>query len=72
MSKHNVSAIVKMLETRSLLATWLEYGPDGERLDMVFMMNTQYKDIDSQRHFAYCIFDGENFTDKAPSWLCST
>lgn len=72
MSKHNVIAIVEMLENRSLLAAWLEFGPNGERLDMVLMMNTQYQDIDSQRHFAHCVFDGANFTDKAPAWLLAT
>lgn len=72
MSKHNVIAIVEMLESRSLLAAWLEFGPNGERLDMVLMMNTQYQDIDSQRHFAHCVFDGDNFTDKAPAWLLTT
>lgn len=69
MLKHNVRAIVEELESRSLLAAWLEFGPNGERLDMVLMMNTQYQDIDSQRHFAHCVFDGANFTDKAPAWL---
>ncbi|HHQ4546878.1 TPA: hypothetical protein ACSP15_003559 [Aeromonas veronii] len=72
MSKHNVIAIVEMLESRSLLAAWLEFSPNGERLDMVLMMNTQYQDIDAQRHFAHCVFDGEDFTDKAPAWLLTT
>jgi len=70
--KNNVSTIVAALESRSLLAAWLEFGPDGKRLDMVLMMNTEYQDIDSQRHFAHCVFDGTSFTDKAPAWLLTT
>ncbi len=72
MSRTEAREIVEKLDSRNLLAAWLEFGPDGERLDMVFMMNTEYQGIDSQRHFAHCVFDGANVTDKAPAWLRTT
>ncbi|MGL5555807.1 MAG: hypothetical protein ACRDC8_10990 [Aeromonas veronii] len=62
-------AIAGQLEARGLLADWLQFGPDGERMDMVLMMNQSHPEPECQRHFAICVFDGANLTDAAPEWL---
>lgn len=62
-------AIAGQLEARGLLADWLQTGPDGERMDMVLMMNQDHAEPECQRHFAICVFDGANLTDSAPEWL---
>lgn len=62
-------AIAGQLEARGLLAEWLQIGPDGERMDMVLMMNQAHPEPECQRHFAICVFDGANLTDAAPEWL---
>lgn len=62
-------AIAGQLEERGLLADWLQFGPDGEPIDMVLMMNQAHPEPECQRHFAICVFDGANLTDAAPEWL---
>lgn len=62
-------AIAGQLEARGLLADWLQTGPDGQRMDMVLMMNQAHPEPECQRHFAICVFDGANLTDAAPEWL---
>lgn len=62
-------AISGRLEARGLLADWLQFGPDGERMDMVLMMNQAHPEPECQRHFAICVFDGAKLTDAAPEWL---
>ncbi|MGE6114269.1 hypothetical protein ACLHZ0_21145 [Aeromonas salmonicida] len=69
MSKKRAKEIAGMLSSRGLLADWLEFGPDGGRLDMVLMMNTEHEEIECQRHFAHCVFNGTELTDQAPEWL---
>lgn len=61
--------IASQLEERGLLADWLQIGPDGERIDMVLMMNKDHPEPECQRHFAICVFDGSNITSNAPDWL---
>lgn len=69
MSEENARKIAKVLERRGLLADWLQFGPDGERLDMVFMMNLEHEEVEYQRHFAHCVFNGTALTKAAPEWL---
>ncbi|MGR6425717.1 hypothetical protein [Aeromonas veronii] len=69
MSEESARKIATELEHRGLLAGWLQYGPDGERLDMVLMMNLEHEEVECQRHFAHCVFNGSELTDKSPDWL---
>lgn len=69
MSEKRAKKIAEILSNRGLLADWLQFGPDGGRLDMVLMMNTEHEEIEYQRHFAHCVFDGTELTDQAPEWL---
>jgi hypothetical protein len=68
-TKEIAKAIAGQLEARGLLADWLQTGPDGQRMDMVLMMNQAHPEPECQRHFAICVFDGANLTDAAPEWL---
>lgn len=69
MPEENARKIAQELERRGLLADWLQFGPDGERLDMVLMMNTEHQEVEYQRHFAHCVFNGTELTENWPSWL---
>jgi hypothetical protein len=69
MSEKRAKKIAGILSGRGLLADWLQFGPDGGRLDMVLMMNTEHEEIECQRHFAHCVFNGTELTDQAPEWL---
>lgn len=62
-------AIAGKLEAQGLLAAWLQIGPDGERMDMVLMMNKDHPEPECQRHFAICVFDGLRITEGAPDLL---
>ncbi|WP_330544772.1 hypothetical protein V0242_24585 (plasmid) [Aeromonas hydrophila] len=72
MAEENAREIAKELDRRGLLADWLQFGPDGERLDMVLMMNTEHEEVECQRHFAHCVFNGVELTEKSPGWLSAT
>ncbi|HGE8240971.1 hypothetical protein LZT27_12565 [Aeromonas veronii] len=69
MSEENARKIATELEHRGLLAGWLQFGPDGERLDMVLMMNLEHEEVECRRHFAHCVFNGTALTEKSPDWL---
>lgn len=69
MSNIKAELIADKLKSRDLLASWLQFGPDGERINMVLMKNTNYKDESSQIHFAHCIYNGNEVTPNCPSWI---
>ncbi len=69
MSKKNAKLIAEKLESKGLLANWLQFGPDGERIDMVLMINSDYQDDDSRIQFAHCIYNGGELTAQCPDWV---